>query len=620
MARPRKTAPSAALGRPESNAETSAAPAAGGRRKSPPPRKRTAPAAPAAQSTEPEPTSVAQIDLRPRPGKNYFSIDREWREEFIYFLMVDRFHDDGDRRPNEQAARTPGIQAPNDFYGGTLKGILRHLDYIAGLGCTAIWLSPVFENNPGAYHGYNINNYLAVDPHFGDKQDLINLVDAAHNFKKDGKPWPMRIILDVVVNHSGDNWEYAGGPKEYHNDIRYDFGEWRRPDRPIPTELRNPDWYHRRGSITASGYDRYPENQHGDIGGLKDYANDDDAIGAAVIDALIKAHCWWIREADVDGFRVDAVKNMGELSCARFCSAIREYAYSLGKRGFFLFGEVASPGDEVYDRYLGPNTSTRSGGSTVFLGLDSVLDYRLAEGAGVGQEGLRDVLKGFVGPQTLFERLAAQKDRALSHGELGRYLVTFVDNHDSFWQPNGRIAAGAPDEQVIAAIGYLLCALGTPCIYYGTEQGFEGKGGDVEMREAMFDRERPGVNLLNPDCTIYRRIAEIAAVMRTKEPLRFGRMYFRPISGDGERFGLPTGREYTLAFSRLLFGRELLVAYNVAAGPRKDCVVIDGGLHKPGESLMFLFGKEGTVPVEQAPDGTLFVRLELEGRQFVILE
>ena len=59
-------------------------------------------------------------------------------------------------------------------------GITSHLDYIAGLGCSAVWLAPVFENNAGAYHGYDINNYLGVDPHFGTLQDLIDLVDAAH--------------------------------------------------------------------------------------------------------------------------------------------------------------------------------------------------------------------------------------------------------------------------------------------------------------------------------------------------------------------------------------------------------------------------------------------------------
>src|ERR1700736_5955715 len=128
------------------------------------------------------PTSIAQIDLSPVPGKKYFNIDREWREEFIYFLMVDRFHDDNNRAAAKQAGRSKGISTPDNFYGGKIKGITRNLDYVAGLGCTAIWVSPVFENNPGAYHGYNINNYLDVDPHFGKKQDLIDLVDAAHTF------------------------------------------------------------------------------------------------------------------------------------------------------------------------------------------------------------------------------------------------------------------------------------------------------------------------------------------------------------------------------------------------------------------------------------------------------
>ena len=140
-------------------------------------------------------TKASDIDLTPIPGKQYFNLEREWREEFIYFLMVDRFHDSNVRSPVLQAGRSNGISTPNDFFGGTIKGITNHLDYIAGLGCTAIWISPIFENNPKAYHGYDINNYLGVDLHFGTEQDLIDLVDAAHNFKKRGQPFPMRIIF-----------------------------------------------------------------------------------------------------------------------------------------------------------------------------------------------------------------------------------------------------------------------------------------------------------------------------------------------------------------------------------------------------------------------------------------
>jgi Alpha amylase, catalytic domain len=308
---------------------------------------------------------------------------------------------------------------------------------------------------------------------------------------------------------------------------------------------------------------------------------------------------------------------MGPLACSRFCSNIREYAYSLGKRGFFLYGEVAQADDDLYNRYIGQNTSSQDGNDTVFFGLDSVLDFRLAEGNGNG--GLRDVLKGFNGPQTLFDRLEAQRERALNRGEIGRYLVTFVDNHDSFWQPGGRFADGAPDEQVIAALGYLLCSLGTACIYYGTEQGFSGHGGDNAMREAMFDKATPGRNLLNTDCRIYQEIAKIAQVMRANEPLRFGRMYFRQISGDGEHFGFPFGLTYTLAFSRILYPNEILVAYNVENKDRHDSVIVDAELHANGSSMQFLYGDTGTIPVRTAKDGSRFVRLDMTPHQFVIL-
>ncbi len=558
----------------------------------------------------PMPTSVGEVDLSPLPAKTYFNTTREWREEFIYFLLVDRFHDDLARTPRTQPNRVKGIATPDTFYGGKIKGVTQNLDYIAGLGCTAIWLSPVFENNAGAYHGYNINNYLDVDARFGTKQDLIELVEAAHR-----RDPPMRTILDVVINHSGDNWAYPGRfPYYYNGDQQFPFGLWRRNDRPIPTELRNEDLYHRRGEIhSPNGYDTYPENQHGDITSLKDYASDDDDAGSQLINILIKAHCYWIREADIDGFRVDAVKHMGELASSRFCSNIREYAYSLGKRNFFLFGEIASGSDEIYDRYIGQNTSRQDGNKTVFFGLNSVLDFRLAY-------TLPGVIKGFRDPTTLLERQEAQRNRALNRGELGRYLVTFIDNHDSFWQPGGRFGKGAPDEQVIAAIGYLLCSLGTACIYYGTEQGFEGHGGDNAMREAMFDRASPGANLLNTDCTIYKEIGKIARVMRSTPVLRFGRMYFRQISGDGIHFGFPYGTESTLAFSRILYGREILVAYNVSDRPRNDYALGDAALHKKGDTMRFLYGGTGTLPINQGPDGALYVQLRLGARQFVILQ
>jgi len=107
--------------------------------------------------------------------------------------------------------------------------------------------------------------------------------------------------------------------------------------------------------------------------------------------------------------------------------------------------------------------------------------------------------------------------------------------------------------------------------------------------------------------------------MRTHAPLRFGRMYYRQISGDGEHFGFPFGSTYTLAFSRLLYATEVLVAYNVADHTRHDRVIVDATLHPEPSTMTFLYGGAGTIEVETSASGARFVQLDLGPHQFVIL-
>ena len=105
---------------------------------------------------------------------------------------------------------------------------------------TALWLSPVFENDGApdrswsSYHGYAIRNYLAVDPRFGTKDDLVRLVDEAHRRG-------MRVFLDAVANHVGDVFHYPGGVAYYYADDgrQYEIGGWNHPDFPVPVELRS---------------------------------------------------------------------------------------------------------------------------------------------------------------------------------------------------------------------------------------------------------------------------------------------------------------------------------------------------------------------------------------------
>jgi alpha-amylase len=565
--------------------------------------------------------SIRDLDLSPVPGRTAWSCDREWREEFIYFLLIDRFHDGGERAPR---SASPGMARPLDtarlrrFCGGTLRGVTKNLDYISGLGCTALWLSPIFENDGApdpagsSYHGYAIRNYLEVDPRFGTKQDLVELVAQAHRRG-------LRVFLDAVANHCGDVWYYPGDTPYFFSDDarRFEFGGWRHPDYPVPVELRRPECFQRRGQIRDGYWDSMPETRWGDFFSLKGFNNEEDPDGLELQQILIDAHRYWIREADIDGYRMDAVKHMGELAVARFCQAMREYAYQLGKRDFFLFGELVA-GDDAINRYAGPNTPGQSADRTIFYGLTSVLDFPL-------NWVLPGVIKGFQSPDRLYARYEALRERALSRGELGRYLVTFLDNHDQIGQMyKRRFAAGAAAEQVIAGVGYLLCALGTPCLYYGTEQGLAGEGpGDEQIREPLFDLDDSRRDLLDRQGRIYRAIGEIAAVNRSHPALRFGRMYFRETSRDGRSFSLPQQQPCTLAFSRLLAQSEVLVAYNTSTTERRnESVVVEAGLHPAGGRMKFLYGATGDVevlaPVDPA-DGARFVRLDLAPMQFVVL-
>ncbi len=571
-----------------------------------------------------EPRSIRDVDLSPRPDKIYWDSEREWREEFIYFVLTDRFHDGRDRRPVTGPGRSSGFADPERlgrFCGGTLRGLTLHLDYIHDLGCTALWLGPIFENDgapdtsSGNYHGYAIRNYLNVDPRFGTKADLVALVDAAHDRG-------MRVFLDAVANHCGDVFSYPDDAPYFYSDDHRQFplGAWRHPDFPVPVELRNPACFHRRGQIRDGRWDNLPETQWGDFFSLKGFNNDESPEGLELQEIVITAHRYWIREADVDGYRMDAVKHMGEMAVARFCQAMREYALLLGKRQFFLFGELVA-GDEAINRYAGPNTAGRSGDKTVFYGLSSVLDFPLYWVA-------PPVIKGLRSPRDLVDRYDALRHHGISRGELGRYLVTFLDNHDQIGQPTKRrFAAGARDEQVIAGVGYLICALGTPCLYYGTEQGLAGVGeGEDAIREALFDPTDPGLSFLNKECTIYREIAKLAQVNRDEPALRFGRMYFREVSGDGVHFGLPQGHPCTLAFSRVLARREVLVAYNTSTTEaREDHVIVDADLNALGATFRFLYGSSGGIPVVAGRDaggaatGARCVKLALEPMQFVVL-
>ena len=142
--------------------------------------------------------------------------DRRIEDEIIYFVLPDRFEngDPSNDRGGIEGGRLKDGYDPTDFgfyHGGDLKGLTQRLDYIQGLGMTAIWLTPIFENNPvqgpegkesSGYHGYWITDFTNVDPHIGTREDFKTFVDAAH-------ARGMKVYMDIITNHTADVIQYA---------------------------------------------------------------------------------------------------------------------------------------------------------------------------------------------------------------------------------------------------------------------------------------------------------------------------------------------------------------------------------------------------------------------------
>ncbi|MEX0933124.1 MAG: alpha-amylase family glycosyl hydrolase [Candidatus Paceibacterota bacterium] len=541
-------------------------------------------------------TSLNDLSLEPRDTP--FPSPSEWRDQFIYFLLVDRFND-GKRRPQYDSKTTlQNRDASNGerFQGGTISGITKRLSYIKNLGATAVWISPVLKNrieDEYGYHAYGVQNFLEIDPRFGSTEDFKKLVQEAH---KQG----LYVILDIIINHTGNNWGYVNDMEPgFRTDGKpYEFGFWRRQhaggteshgehDAVWPVEFQNPDWYQRFGRI--GNWEDKNEAQNGDFFGFKELnLNHPD-----VIDALVKVYSYWIAETDLDGFRIDTIKHVSSDSTAIFSSRIQEFARRIGKQNFFVFGEVIGS-DETIKEYLIPKQIP--GTPDTLSTLDAALDFPL-------YFFLEEVIKGFCGPEVLSARY--EKLHGLyPETDVSDSFVRFIDNHDQVARNSKRFLYHSYPEQAVLGIGYLLTSLGIPCIYYGTEQGFDGgEGSDKLIRENMFGGEwgafgTTGAHFFNEDRTIYTAIKEIAEIRQNEPALRFGRQYFRNISRDGSHFYFPTVQDGILVYSRIIDNEEIVIIMNLSNTHQECFVSIDQTLNEKDNDFVDLLLKHAPLVTE----------------------
>jgi glycosidase len=585
---------------------------------------------------------LKDVDLTPRGPVHPSPVD--WRDQILYFLLPDRFSDGKEAgRPRFDRAHPSAHAAPDKaawmeagraFQGGTIAGIRSKLPYLRGLGVTALWIGPMFKQRREleTYHGYGIQDFLDLDPRFGTRQELRDLVDAAHE-------QGLFVLLDVIYNHTGNNWFYDRGdgvPAEtvgYRFEPPHPLRAWRSgTGQPVPTigdrdegvwprDFQDPEFYTRAGSIGRwdpaeweHPLDPRNEFRRGDFFALKDLRLQErapfvpDTRAAAVLNALARVYQYWIAVTDCDGFRVDTVKHVSFEASRNFCGAIHEYAEAIGKQNFLVLGEVAG-GAGMARSYL----------DLFGRNLDAALDL------GRPMDLVTSMAKGLGDPGAFFAQFGGQ-DELGSHREVGRYHVSMLDDHDLIHRrPKRRFAAenhlANLTHQVAHAVGVQLTTLGIPCIYYGTEQAFDGceayhdptveplsgdgkvPDADRYLREAMFGGSgggrtafgafgTSGCHFFDPGHPTYRRIAAIARVVtagdRVGMALRRGRQYAREVRALDAY--LPPRRGELVAWSRLLHDAEAVVALNTHGSEgRGGWITVDAALHPPGSRLRVLY-------------------------------
>ena len=531
-------------------------------------------------------------------------------DEVIYFLLPDRF-ENGDPTNDQGGLVGDRLATGFDptskgfFHGGDLKGLTERLDYIQGLGVTAVWVAPVFANKPvqgpkgqesAGYHGYWITDFTRVDPHFGTNAEFKALVDAVH-------ARGMKFYMDIVVNHTADVIKMAECPVQedcpYRSIADYPYqrrgGITRAPINPgfngegdgsaanfarlkdpnyaytvtvppadkdlkRPAWLNNPIYYHNRGNSLFRG----ESSTTGDFVSLDDIFTENPRVVVGMIDI----YGAWIDQFHVDGFRIDTAQHVDAALWQKFVPAMLARARKNGIPNFHIFGEVAT--GDMDPAHTAVNTRVDK--------LPSVLDFPFAR-------AVVDVASGTAGTDELAKLFRA--DPLYEGGaKAALRLPTFLGNHDAGRFPALlKNLAKVSDSELLPRdmLGHamLLTLRGVPTIYSGDEQGFVGKGGDQDARQDMFasrvatynEDKLLGTNAttaqanFNPQHPMYREIAELARIRTSHRALTRGRQLVRYSQDKPGLFALsrfdPTS------------GREMLLLFNTSAAAIRQNVRVE---------------------------------------------
>lgn len=505
----------------------------------------------------------------------------DWRDQVVYFLMIDRF-EDGDPGNNDQGQGEYDPADPRKYSGGDLAGVERRLDYIRGLGATAVWITPPVANRWwsetaqfGGYHGYWARDFKALDAHVGMLAEYRRLADALH-----GRG--MRLVQDVVVNHVADyhgwssDWDPADPARGFA--LRPEADGTTAPTQPPfdRNDARKP------GDRRAAIYHWNPPiRDHADrrqqldwqLADLDDLNTENPVVQAALRDS----YGYWIREVGVDAFRVDTVFHVPPEFFDDFLHAddpqapgVLKVAAATGKPDFHLLGEGFGV-DRPYEGTIARKIESYARGADGRPLLPGMINYPLYGALG-------DVFARRHPPGELGHRI---DNMMRVHADPWR-MSTFVDNHDV-----DRFLASGDEAGLKQALLAIMTLPGIPTIYYGTEQGFR------EQRPSMFaaGHGSGGRDRFDAAAPLYRHIAAIAALRR--EHKVFSRGTPTVLAANAAAPG-------AIAWRTAWEGENALLVFNTADHP----TLLDGldtGL--PAGTLRPLYGLAAETPTLSL-DGT----------------
>lgn len=406
----------------------------------------------------------------------------DWVKETVFYqIFPDRFCNGNNKLNPDNIVKWDSLPKTDSFYGGDLEGVIQHLDHLKDLGVSGIYMTPIFKSTTN--HKYDTTDYYTIDPAFGDKETLKTLVSEAH--KRD-----IKVVLDAVFNHCGYKFDKFQDVVEKGKESKYYDWFYVDIDSDTPTgksEIR---------------YEKFAFEQK-----MPKLRTSNKEVERYLLDVAT----YWIKETDIDGWRLDVSNEVDHMFWKSFRKAIKKIkpeAYIVGEN--WHDSQPWLQGDQF----------------------DGIMNYP------VNYSCLKYFAKNSI-DTPMFKRMI---NEALMRNtwQVNEAMMNLLDSHDTARFVN---LCNFDYRKSLLAMSFLLTFVGSTSIYYGTEIGLTGEG-DPDCRRTMnWDK-----SAWNMDA--YTRIQKLLKIRKENSCLSRGSFSWLDCN-DG-----------ILAYKRVYHNQELIILIN----------------------------------------------------------